>query len=95
MESKEAYRQKIETQLKEWAESIEELKKKAGKAAGDLKADHESEIKTLIDKKNAMQKQLKEFMATSDDAWKIMKKGLEKAADDLKKAFAKARKKFK
>lgn len=95
MESKEAYRQKIEAQLKEWADTIEELKNKAGKAAGDLKAEHESDIKTLVEKKNEMQKQLKEFMSTSDDAWKIMKKGLEKAADDLKKAFSKARKKFK
>ena len=95
MESKEAYRKKIEAQLKEWGETIEELKQKAEKAAGDLKADHESEIQALIAKKNDMQKQLKEFMATSDDAWKIMKKGLEKAADDLKKAFIKARKKYK
>ena len=95
METKEAYRQKIESQLKEWGENIEELKQKAAKVAGDLKADHETEIKTLIDKKNDMQKQLKEFMSTSDDAWKIMRKGMEKAATDLKKAFNLARKKYK
>ena len=95
METKEAYRQKIEAQLKEWGETIDELKKKAAKAADDLKADHETEIKTLIDKKNDMQKQLKEFMATSDDAWKIMRKGLEKAATDIHKAFKQARNKYK
>ncbi len=95
METKEAYRQKIEAQLKEWAETIEELKKKAEKAVGTLKSDHETEIKTLVDKKNDMQQQLKEFMASSDDAWQIMKKGLENAAEDLKKAFNKARKEFK
>ena len=94
MEQKEAYRQKIESQIKEWAENIEELKKKAETAAKNLKAEHESEIKMLTDKKNEMQKQLKEFMSTSDDAWKIMKKGLEEAAADLKKAFAEARKKY-
>ncbi|MDH3359229.1 MAG: hypothetical protein OEL55_00010 [Desulfobulbaceae bacterium] len=95
MESKEDYRKKIEAQLKEWGEIIEELKNKASKAAGELKKEHESEIKTLVDKKNDMQKQLKEFISSSDDAWKVMRKGLEKAATDIKKAFKQARKKYK
>ncbi len=95
METREAYRQKIESQLKEWGEAIDELKKKAEKAAGALKAEHEDDIRKLTAKKDELHGQLKEFMAASDEAWKIMRKALEKAAEDLKKAFGKARKKYK
>lgn len=95
MESKEAFREKIEGQLKEWGERLDELKGKAEKASTELKADYDKEIKELSAKSKELQKQLKEFIATSDDAWKILRKGMEKAADDLKTAFAKAKKKFK
>jgi len=95
MESKEAFRAQIEAQLKEWNERLDELKGKAEKASADLKAEYDKDIKLLTAKSKELQQQLKEFIATSDDAWKILRKGMEKAAADLKTAFSKARKKFK
>ncbi len=95
MENKEAFREKIEAQLKEWGARIEEMKAAAAKTSAELKAEYDKDIKLLADQKQQLQRQLKEFIATSDDAWKILKKGMEKAADDLGRAFTKARKKFK
>jgi chromosome segregation ATPase len=88
------YQEKIEAQIKEWAEKIKELKDKASKAKAGAREELQKQIDTLRDRQEAAQKKLKEIKEASGEAWQELKKGLEKSVDDLKEAWGAVVSKF-
>ncbi len=95
MDKKQAYREKMEAQLKEWDARIDQLKAKAQQAKADAKIEYQEELETLRAKKAVMIQKLEELKNSSEEAWQVVKTGVENAASELKGAFERASSKFK
>jgi predicted phage gp36 major capsid-like protein len=95
MENKQAYREKLEAQMREWSAKIDLLKAKADQAEADAKIEYRNRIEDLRQKKEALKAKLGELQNASDAAWKDIRAGAEKAAADLKDALQSALAKFK
>lgn len=87
--------ERLEEQLKEWGVDLEKLKSRANKAKADVKTEIDREVSTLRAKLNEAQKKLEELKTAGGAASMEMKKGVENAWTELKKAFDSARAKFK
>ena len=95
MKNKEAYRQKLEAQMREWSAKIDLLKARADQAEAESKIEYSDRIEDLRQRKEALQAKLRELQNASDAAWKDIKVGTERAATDLKDALQSAFSKFK
>lgn len=92
---KNTYAKKVTTGLKNLKKQLAELEKKAQKMMGQGKKEALADIKKFAEKIAALQKKSENLVAASEDAWKIAKKGVDDALDDLRKGFKKAAKTFK
>ncbi|MEJ2428232.1 MAG: coiled coil domain-containing protein [Deltaproteobacteria bacterium] len=95
MDKKEAYREKLEAQMREWSAKIDLLKARADKVEAESKIEYKDRIEDIRQRKAALQTKLKELRNASDDAWKDIRAGTEKAADGLREALQSAFSKFK
>jgi len=95
MGSKEAYREKLEAQMREWSAKIDLLKARADQVEAEAKIEYRNRIEDIRQRKEALQEKLKELQNASDAAWKEIKGGTEKAAADLRDALQSALAKFK
>ena len=87
--------ERMEKELKEWGLDLEKLKFRAKKAKADVKTEIDREISTLRPKLNEARKKLEELKTAGGAASMEMKKGVENAWAELKRAFDGARAKFK
>lgn len=95
MEKKELYREKIESQFKEWKAKIDMLEGRASTLTSEAKSTLNKEIEELRNKKSVVKKKWSELQRSGEDTWDKMKDGVEKSADELKKAFEKVVARFK
>jgi hypothetical protein len=95
MDKKEIYREKIESQLKEWKEKIGMLESKASTLSSEAKTTLKKEIEELRSKKSVVKEKWNDLQKTGEDSWDKMKDGVEKSADELKKALEKVVARFK
>ena len=95
MDKMEAYREKLDAQLKEWMAKIEMLEKKAAEATGETKAELMRAIGELRQKKELVKEKWTQLQKESSTAWDTMKEGLEKAASEFKSALDKVVSRFK
>jgi hypothetical protein len=84
MESKDAYKAKIDAQLKEWSIKIADLKGKAELVESNVKVEYLKQVDAMRAKKEETQAKLEELKKAGDDAWETLKAGVEKAASELK-----------
>ena len=87
--------EKLEAKLKEWGVDLEKFKARAGKTSGEVKTEYEKQIKLLHEKLDHARKKLDEFEKSGSSASDELKKGIEKAWAELKKAFDNVADKFK
>ena len=95
MDKMEAYREKLEAQLKEWKTKIDMLEEKAAKATGETKAEMMRSIEELRQNKKLVKEKWNALQKESGIAWDTMKEGVEKAASELKSALDKVISRFK
>jgi len=95
MDKKEIYREKIESQLKEWKAKIDTLEGKASTLTSEAKTTLKKEIEDLRSKKLVVKEKWNELQKTGEDTWDKMKDGVEKSTDDLKRALEKVVARFK
>jgi len=95
MEIKDAYKQKMAAQLKEWTAQINLLEAKIENAGADLKVKRADELKALRAKQHAAAEKMKELEKATGDAWEQVKDTADKIWDELKEGVAKAHSKFK
>jgi len=95
MDRMEAYREKLEAQLKEWKTKIEMLENKAVDASGETRTELIRVIGELRQKKELVKEKLTGLQKDSSAAWDTMKDGLEKAASEFKSALDKVVSRFK
>lgn len=95
MELKDAYKQKMAAQLKEWTAQINLLEAKIESAGADMKVKRAEEFQELRAKQRAASEKMKELEKASGDAWEKVKETADKIWDDLKAGVAAAHAKFK
>jgi hypothetical protein len=95
VEIQEAYKQKMEAQLKEWSAQIDLLEAKMENAGAGMKVKHAMELRELHAKRQAASEKMKELGEASGEAWEQVKETADKIWDDLKVGVASAHSKFK
>lgn len=91
MSQKEAYEQKLQTQLDEFSAEIDRLKARADKAEEPW---HEQQVEMLQEKHRQAKGKLGELREAGDDAWEDMKEGITSAWDAVGKAVKSAAARF-
>jgi predicted nucleic acid-binding Zn-ribbon protein len=86
---------KFEAKLKEWGVDLEKFKARAGKASGEVRTEYEKQIKLLHEKLEHARKNLEKLEKSGSSASDELKKGIENAWAELKKAFDNVADKFK
>ena len=95
MEIKDAYKQKMAAQLKEWSAQINLLEAKVENAGADIKVKRAKQLHELRAKQRAASEKMKELEKTSGEAWDQVKVTADKIWDELKNGVADAHSKFK
>lgn len=91
---KDAYIDKLKTQLDEWSADIDVLEARVRKADEQFRLKYESQLASLKVKRDEARVKLIELQKSTGDAWQELRKGSDEAWDSIKKAVAEARKKF-
>jgi multidrug resistance efflux pump len=94
MSTREAYENKLESQLSEWKIEIDKLKAKADKAEADVKIKYYKQIESLQAKQEAAREKLAELKKAGEDAWEDLKSGVKSAWDSMEEAMNSARTKI-
>lgn len=95
MEIKEAYKQKMAAQMKEWGAQIDLLEAKAENIGASMKVGHAEAMLDLQAKQRMAIKKMSELESASSDAWDQVKETSNKIWDDLKAGISEAQSKFK
>jgi chromosome segregation ATPase len=87
---KQAFQQKLETQLDEWDAKLEQLRTKAKEAKADIRAEFEVQLEALAAKRAVAQDNLRELRQNGESAWEDLKGGADKAWKELREAIERA-----
>jgi phage shock protein A len=80
METRQAYQQKVEAQLKEWSARLGDLRVKAEKASEGMRQELAKDLAEA-------RKKLDELKSASEEKWGHLRSGVETAWRDLAGAF--------
>lgn len=94
MEIKDAYKQKMEAQLKEWDAQINLLEAKLESAGADNKVQRAKQLGELRAKQTAASEKMLELGKASGAAWDQVKETADKVWTDLKTGMEDARSTF-
>ena len=87
MSKRDAYIEKMKTQLDELNAKMGELEAKAQEAKDDARARYEEEIGKLRKQSKLAVAKLEEIKAAGEDGWEAMVAEMEKVRDALKHSF--------
>ena len=94
MDNKNAYKEKMDAQLRIWLAQFDEIKAKYDLAKADAKIEYSDELKNLHDKKEELIGKLNELFSAGNEAWERLINGADNAANDLKTALEHTTSKF-
>ncbi len=95
MDKDQAYREKIDAQLKILSARIDELKAMAQKAKADVKIEYMEGLEALEANQKKVKKKLEDMKKAGKAAGKDLKEGIDMSLFDLKKAVESAFERFK
>jgi phage host-nuclease inhibitor protein Gam len=95
MEKKDAYVEKIKSQIDGWSVEIDKLEAKAKKKKADARTEYENQISALREKLTSAKGKIKELQGASEASWEDLKQGAESAWGSLKEGLEKAKSRFK
>ena len=95
MDTKDAYKKKLEAEMAEWDAKIKLLAAKSENAAADMRVKYAHELDKLRNKRGKASDKLKELEESSGEAWHKVKITADQMWDDLKSSIASAVSKFK
>jgi len=84
------YQKKLEAQLQDWDNQLDQLMAKAKKARGDARLKLQDEIDDLRSQRAALQGQFDDLRERGEGAWEDLKEGAETAWRDINDALRKA-----
>lgn len=88
MNTKDAYKQKIESELELVQAELEVLKSKAKNATADMQISYNKEIEAIEKNYSIVQSKLRELSGVGEGAWEHLKTDIENSWDSLS-AYAK------
>lgn len=94
IQSKESYRDRIQNQLNEWSNDIDNLKLKVAELEDDSKAIYQQKINQLHSMRIASNDKLAELKKAGEDTWKSVKEGVDKAMLEFEKHLDLLKNKF-
>jgi len=86
-EKRDAYVERLKNQLDEWNLEIDRLEQTANVVKYEAETEARDRIARLRGKRDEFESKLKEVRAAGEDAWEILKDGVERAQTELKQAF--------
>ncbi len=86
----QAYRQKMEAQLKQWKAKIDLAEAQAEQVSADAKIKYADQLETINEKYEQAQEKLAALQDASEDAYKEIRQGLDRAIKELSDSMAKA-----
>jgi Skp family chaperone for outer membrane proteins len=89
VESKHLFQRRLEEQLTEWDEKLEELAAAAKKAGAKLNKEIHGQLETLAQKRLVAQHKLVELRDHGADAWDELREGAEQLLDELRSSIGK------
>ena len=95
MDIKDAYKQKLEAQLKEWDAQIKLLAAKMDSAGADAKLKYAQELEKLRNMQHEAIDKMKKLDSASLEAWDKLKESADKTWDEMKHSIANLFSKFK
>ena len=90
LSAKQAFQQKLETQLREWETKLGELRSKAEKAKSEIRDEFELQLEGLTAKQAVAREKLSELRRHGEWAWEDLKDGADKAWKELREAMERA-----
>jgi predicted trehalose synthase len=88
---RDAYVERLKSQLDEWNASIDRLEETARVAKSEAQLEYRERLATLRAKRDNLREKIGEVQKASEDAWEILKDGVEKAQSELKSALDEAK----
>lgn len=88
METREAYKQKYEAQVKEWGAKVDVLKARAEKAEAQAKIDLAPRVTGVEEKYQAAKAKLEHIAHATDDKWNDIKSDADKVWHDFEQAVS-------
>jgi len=95
MNTKDAYKQKIEAELELVQAKLAEFKARVKSSTADARINYAKQVDELEKMADVTKAKLKELGEASEDAWEQLKEGVESAWDILRTAVRDASAKFK
>jgi chromosome segregation ATPase len=92
--TRDAYVERLMTQLGEWSADIERLKARASKVSADAKAEYEEQLADLRKQRDALAARVTDLQEASDEAWDDVKQAVQAAWDRAKESFQKTMARF-
>lgn len=90
----ENYKQRMIAGIEDWESDLKEMKERTEKHDDENQESHKETIAMLEEKIKQSRVKLREMERSGQDAWEVMKKGMDEALDDLSRAFKDAKSKF-
>jgi len=94
-EKRDAYVQKLKSQLDEWNADISKLEAKADHAEARAKIEYHKRIADLRSRRKEVEDNIRELQEAGEGAWEDLKQGLENSWEILKASYTKAKSEFK
>jgi hypothetical protein len=88
----QAYQQKMEAQLKQWKAKIDIAEARAEQVSADAKIKYAEQLETIDEKYEQAQEKLAALQDASEDAYKEIRQGLDRAIQELSDSMSKATK---
>lgn len=95
MESRAAFEERLEAQLREWDKKLDELAAAARRVKTGARKEMEAQIETLGVRRAALRDQLESLRRQTANAWSDLREGIEKAWEDMRKAVENIQRRFK
>lgn len=94
MSQQETYQEKLEALWQEWSATLKAMETKAEQATREFSQQVHEQMAGLRPTQDEIKKRLSELKDTSEEAWREVQGGLEKARQELRTAMEKATAKF-
>ncbi len=91
MEKRDVYLESLKERLDEWNDRIDTLEVLGRLASQEVQRGVQEQLAHLRGKRDELQAKLKHIQTASEDAWEVVKEGVEKAQHELKIAFDEAK----
>jgi hypothetical protein len=94
-QNKDQYLARLKNVMDSLDDELDDLRKEAHSASGEVKKELDREIADLQKKRDELHARMPAIKKASAEAWNDLKKGFGEADDDFQKAWEKARSRFK